>query len=238
MAEETLLDEEIPQAPPAAPEAQPDEGIRSWYKRNTKRSIRALIGASIILIVAAIVLWILAELPFLARMQTFNGALVIPGFGGLWIASFMFIWLIPMREVSFRGQESMERMEAKLQTTMDEKFIPAIEAWRRIGERMEKETIPKFEKFLVRAETALAQVQKSTQNLEEKAEPAIRDLRHLETHVDAYIQAGLLNDIRDAAESLKNFMGVQGAPMDLDRAIENLNQPRNGPAVPGYGRRA
>lgn len=190
---------------------RPAEGIRSWYKRKTRKAIVGLIGATVILIVAATLVWVFAPMAGIARAQTFNGALTIPGFGGLWIASFMFIWLIPMREVSFRGQESMERMEAKL--------IPAIETWQRVGDRFERVILPKLEE-------AIDTTQRTAQLIEKKAAPAIEIARRIEANIEAELTTGLLQEIRSAAQSVNLVvMSKEGTPTppSVDRALEALN---------------
>lgn len=206
----------------------PPDGIRAWYKKNTRRAIRGLIGATVVLLMAVVLVWLFAPLDKLQHAQTFNGALTIPGFGGLWIASFMFIWLIPMREVSFRGQESMERMESKLQTTMDDHLIPAIQTWQRVGERLEKVILPKFE-------SAIDSAERAAQLIEKKAVPAIDIARRIEANVEAELATGLLQELRSAAQSVNLLvMTKEGVPVppDVDRALAALGNngktPRGG----------
>lgn len=124
------------------------EGIRAWNERTTRKARVALVGATAILAAVAVIFWTYAPLEMTARLQTFNGAITIPAAGGIWIAAFMAIWLIPMRELSFRGQESLERMEVRIQDAIDKRMGPAIDTWQRIGDRVEKELMPKFEASL------------------------------------------------------------------------------------------
>lgn len=196
------------------------EPLRAWYKNKTRNAIRGLIGASVITIVGAVLLWVLAEMPFLARMQTFNGAIIIPAFGGIWIASFMFIWLIPMRELSFRGQESFDRSEEKLKTAID-KILPAVEVWQRIGERVEKELLPKIEKTL--------------EDARQRVGPAAESVRRLENSVEGHV--GLLaKDVKEATQSIKRFFGPQGEPPDPAAAADFMGQqPSNGKQHVGQG---
>jgi hypothetical protein len=88
------------------------EGIRAWYANRTRTALRGVILATLISALIAAVGFVAVPRDLVLHAQVFNGAFVIPVFGGIWIAAFVILWLIPMREVSFRGQESMERMEA------------------------------------------------------------------------------------------------------------------------------
>ncbi len=195
------------------------EPLRAWYKRRTRTAIRALIFASLITIVAAVLLWVLAELPFLARMQTFNGAIIIPAFGGIWIASFMFIWLIPMRELSFRGQESLDRTEDRMKEAV-ETFAPVAKVWERIGKRVEEEILPKIEKTLDDAHTAIAEARA-------RVGPAAESIRRVENNLEGKI--GLLaTEVEGATRSIKKFFGPQGEPPDIAAAASYVANPPNG----------
>ena len=200
-------------------DVQKNESLRQWYTRKTRPAIRALLLASLVTVVAGVLLWILADLPFLARMQTFNGAIVIPAFGGIWIASFMFIWLIPMRELSFRGQESLDRTEARMEKAIDEKLVPAVEVWTRIGERVEKELLPRLEKVAKEAEARIG--------------PTAQSVRRMENQAEAHLGL-LVTEVREAAGSIKKFFGPKGAPPDYAAAAEYLAEtnPKNGTSVP------
>lgn len=195
-----------------APTPQEDS-LRSWYTRKTRTAFRALIGATLITITAAVLLWVMADLPFLSRMQTFNGAIVIPAAGGIWIASFMYIWLIPMRELSFRGQESLDRTEERMKQALEEKLLPAAEVWTRIGKRVEEELLPRVEKVVKEAELRMGPTAESVRRLENTAEGKL----------------GLLvTDVRAAADSVKKFFGPQGKPADLNGAFDFMTKPTNG----------
>lgn len=87
-----------------------EESIRAWYDRKTRHARMGLgIGAAAIL-VFAVIFFLLAPSWLNLKLQVFNGAVTIPFFGGLWLAAFIIIWLVPMREVGFRSQEVMEKM--------------------------------------------------------------------------------------------------------------------------------
>ena len=194
----------------------PNETMRQWYTRKTRGALRALFASTAIVLVAAVLLWTLAEMEFLARMQTFNGALIIPCFGGIWIAAFLFIWLIPMRELSFRGQESLDRMEVRTQKALEEEFIPAARVWKRIGERVEQDLLPRLEKIAKEAEARIG--------------PTAESVRRMENMADGKLGL-LVTDVREAAGAVKKFFGPQGAPADLDSALGLMSQPKNGQPV-------
>lgn len=195
------------------------EPLRAWYTRKTRSAKFALFGATIITASAAVLLWILAELPFLSKMQTFNGAIVIPAAGGIWIAAFMYIWLIPMRELSFRGQESLDRTEARMKMAV-EKIMPAVEIWTRIGTRVETVLLPKLEKL---ADDA----QKTSGMIQGKVGPVYESVRRAENTVHG--QVGLLaTEVGEAAKSVKKFFGPQGAPADVGEAVRFMAAPKPG----------
>ena len=190
-----------------------EESLRQWYTRKTRIALRSLIGASVITATAAVLLWVLAELPFLARMQTFNGAIIIPAAGGIWIASFMYIWLIPMRELSFRGQESLDRTEERMRKAFEDDLLPTAAVWKRIGDRVEQELLPRLEKVAKEAEARIV--------------PAAQSVRRFENNAEG--QLGLLvTEVRGAADSIKRFFGPQGAPADVNAAMNFINKPENG----------
>ena len=210
----------------SGPMPNPKEGIRAWYKKSTRRAMRGLVWATAILVTVIVLVWMFAPLAKLQHAQTFNGALTIPGFGGLWIASFILTWLIPMREVSFRGQESMERMETQVINRMEEKLVPAIETWQRIGTKVEEKLIPRFEKFLEEAEKAAEQLSSSAKNIEDKAAGALATIDKLES-------SRIIEEVREATAAMKSFVAPQGAPPS-DRAVMRslgMQTPANGAPV-------
>jgi hypothetical protein len=118
---------------------QKKESIREWYRRTTSRARGAILWATVISVALMGVMWALASLHVLQRIQTFNGALTVPLLGGVWILSFIFMFLIPSREASFRGQESLEQMVELIRETVSKKVDPAVLIWKSIGERVQSE---------------------------------------------------------------------------------------------------
>ncbi len=112
------------------------KGVRAWYEETTRRARRALGVASVLAVAGVLGFYSFAPEHVTLKLQILNGAWTIPAFGGLWLAAFIFIWLLPMREVSFRGQESMEDLCRKVDDSMGT-ALRALEPWRRLGERLE-----------------------------------------------------------------------------------------------------
>jgi len=96
------------------------ESARQWYIRTTRRSMRILYVATVVITAGAVTFFAFAPDRLNLKLQIFNGAVTIPAYGGLWLASFILIWLVPMRELGFRGQESMERMESRFREIQKE----------------------------------------------------------------------------------------------------------------------
>lgn len=90
-----------------------NESIREWYKKTTKKSMLGLVWAGVLSSIGAILFYVLVPKSGHLSLQIFNGAITIPVAGGIWIVSFILMWLVPMRETAFRSQESMERMESR-----------------------------------------------------------------------------------------------------------------------------
>ena len=212
-------------------------GIRAWYERSTKRARRALVWATLIMAIGMFVFWTCVPSAWAARLQTANGAYTIPAFGGLWIAAFMFIWLIPMRELSFRGQESIERTEMRLKDTIakwdeivDRKILPAVATWQRIGTAIETEVLPHAEKTIQEIETAAhvvtekaGQIEKRAHDLQSKAEPGIDSVKRIAGQFERHIVTGLLDKMQTVLEAMAMMngftFGKPGSKPDISRAL-------------------
>ena len=124
-------------------------------------------------------------------------------------------------------------MEGRLDATLKDKLVPTIETWHRIGDKVQNEILPRLEKLLERAEGTLDQVSKSARTVEDKTSSVLGTLKNLGLKVDAHLSAGILQDVHEAAQAMKGFMEVQGAPPSSDRALRSLEmRGGNGPAVP------
>lgn len=114
------------------------ESIRQWYERTTLKSKRILLWVGMASMILGVLSYCYSPYGFHVHLQTFNGAFTIPVAAGLWLVAFVVIWLVPMREVSFRGQDAFEDMQDKVNDLVGE-VRSMIEQWRRIGDRVEKQ---------------------------------------------------------------------------------------------------
>jgi len=183
---------------------QPKEGVRAWFQRTTSKSKKICAIASGCSGVLMAAMWIFAPTATLAKIQTFNGALTVPLFGGLWIYMFIYGFLIPSREASFRAQESLE--------SGLELLTGAAKIWERVGLQVEKE----FPLMLQKINTAvddLRNTAKSIQAAVEKnesflqdAKPALDSLKAIEVRIEHEMKAGIVEDFRMAIDSVKMMM--------------------------------
>lgn len=200
------------------PDGRP-EPLRVWYTRSTRKAIRSLLAATVIAVLGMVAFWVFVPPDISSRIQTANGAYTIPMFGGLWIAAFMFIWLIPMRELSFRGQESLDRTEDRMKDTIA-RITPVVEVWERVGKKVEGEILPKFDKMIDEARAAIRETR-------DRVGPASASVRRVENIVEGKI--GVLSaDVQSASHAIQKFFGPQGAPPDPEAAARFMRAPTNG----------
>jgi hypothetical protein len=98
-----------------------EESIRHWYDRTTSRARKLLLWSSIIAVIGGVFFFSFASQKAATFIQTANGAVTIPIAGGIWIASFVYIFLVPSREVGFRSQEWIEMAVTMMQKTIDKR---------------------------------------------------------------------------------------------------------------------
>lgn len=185
--------------------AEKPESIRDWYERTTKNSRIGFVVMTIVAFSIMAAMWIFASMPTLSRIQTFNGALTVPLIGGLWIFAFIFMFLVPSREASFRAQEAIEGLIAKA--------MPAIKVWERLGLQVEKEypeVRKKVEESLVELRKTAVRVEKALEDnaaFVTEAKPVLEALKRIEDR----IEADLLDDMKDMVEAVKRMSGVPPA---------------------------
>lgn len=209
------------------------EGIRDWYRRSTKKALRSIYFATAALLIVAVGFWFLAPLSTLMRMQTFNGALTIPLAGGLWIAAFMLVWLIPMREISFRGQESLDRTEERIVRALEDRFNPALDTWKRIGDRVENELLDQMKGAVAdmrrvadRLDHAMNGAESRAREIEEKYGPTAERLKTIASHVEEAFQGGVLKEMRDAAQAIRRLNGLEAPRPDPTQALDIIRKRR------------
>lgn len=98
-----------------------------------------------------------------------------------------------------------------------EKLMPVVDTWARIGERLEKTTIPQFEKMI-------AQCADTERKLDSKVSAAVEDARRVTRHVEGELATGILTEIRQAADAVK-MLGMQHAPPPMPAAGPRVGQP-------------
>lgn len=212
-----------------APEAvAARETIRQWYDRTTRNVRKAIIWATLVAFVFAGAMYGLASFSFLARLQTFNGAFTIPIAALIWMVTFVYIFLVPSREASFRGQEWIEAMVRLVEETVRTQVAPAAMVWRRVGERVEVEmplmlTDLRSGLDVVRSSAAkLEAAVAKNEKLSEDAAPAIEALKRIEARLEMEIQTGIFDEVRAAARAVKNFTGPAPAAADLPNMSKAL----------------
>lgn len=146
------------------------EGIREWYDRTTKMARKSLLIAAISLTSFSVVFYVLASQPLLTKLQTFNGAITIPGFGALWLGTFICIWMLPIREVSFRSHEAMEKMEARADG-MQDRIDKIMDKFEKKLDSITDEDIKKMKKILdkgAKSVTPLPYKRRDSNEIQEK----------------------------------------------------------------------
>lgn len=207
-----------------------NETIREWYHRTTNKWMKGLIGATCIALVSAVFLYALATTPFLAKLQTFNGAMTIPVAGAIWLLSFVYIFLVPNREVGFRSMESLERMEDRVSETLEKKLLPAVEVWKRVGEAVEAEIknglIKELREAVQEFRATCKRLEKAAQDgetLAKDAKPVIEALKRLEGRVEEQIESGFFDDARAAISSVRELTLPKDAELpSIDTALAGI----------------
>jgi hypothetical protein len=127
------------------------ESIRSWYRRTTRAALIALVWSAIAAGILSVAAFFFMPQDAIVKVQTFNGAFTVPVFGGLWIASFIFLWLNPSREVMFRSQEGMDRMEARF----DDRLVRLDRVISYLEQAVDKDVLGKVERGITSIEGAV-----------------------------------------------------------------------------------
>jgi len=205
------------------PVAEKPESIRQWYNRTTSKMRSWLAVMTAFSIIGGVTFFCLVPHTASMRLQTFNGAITIPIAALIWILAFVYIFLVPSREVGFRGQESIEQTVDLLNTAVKKNIEPALEIWQRIGKRMEEElnsglldqikgTIKDLRdatsKITNSAETSngeLKKVSDDTKKFVEDAKPAIDALKRIQERIESGLSGSFVDDLQAAVASMKHL---------------------------------
>lgn len=189
--------------------AKKSEGVRTWYERTTKKSRRTFIIATACTVMLMAMMWTFAPLSTLKRIQEFNGALTLPMFGGLWLYMFIFMFLVPSREASFRGQEALEEGIEFLRGVAD--------VWKKVGADVERELplmVKNVNDTISEIRTAVKNLEASSTNgskFVDDARPVLESLKEIEARLEKEIKTGIVEDIRLAIDAVKTMMPPPGA---------------------------
>jgi hypothetical protein len=238
------------------------ETIRNWYDRTTRKTRKVIVWASVFAAISAVFFYFTVPPAYTLRLQVFNGAWVIPIAALIWIVAFVWIFLIPSREVGFRSQESLERTMEMVSRAVDESIKPALKVWQQLGERLEAELdggmITEFQDAIRALKETAERVQASTasstgdlrttsieiKKFSEDIRPAIAALKRIEGHLEGEIKDGFFDQARMAMESIRHLGGgpapsrkaqvpaAASKAPDLDFALKLVSKKSSAPAVP------
>lgn len=173
------------------------EPIRAWFERKTKKVRKAILWAGLFSVIGSPIAFIFMPDRHIATLQVFNGAITIPVFAGLWMVSFVFLFLLPTREASFRSQEGIDESKDMLRKAIDEKVGPAMTSLdnvcARVNSYLDTGVVEKFEKA----------VEESRKAIHERIVPAADCLNRVGQRIEASIvNSKLLEEVREAASAM------------------------------------
>jgi len=223
------------------PPVQKKESVRQWYHRTTSGARKFLLMFSAVAVAAAVVLFICAPQSLHQSLQQFNGAYVIPVAGGIWILGFLYIFLIPQREVGFRSQEFIESMSNSVKDTIEREIVPAVTLWKRVGEKIEAELpgmITQVKDGMKQATATMEDLRAAAKRLNdavdmngkivEDTKPAIEALKRIEAKVEVAIRGGLFEKVDTALDSVRSLGGLppkeEEEQPNMDWALESIRR--------------
>jgi len=98
----------------------------------------------------------------------------------------------------------------RIDRVIESKLMPVVDTWARIGDRLEKHTIPQFEK-------AIVQLNASEQKIDAKISSTVEGIKRVQQHIEGELATGILREIREAAQVVK-LMGMQHSPPPMPLA--------------------
>ena len=129
-----------------------EKSIRKWYEAKTRRAIKWLVGFGVVSLLVGVVLFALLPDAVTLKLQVFNGAYTIPIGALIWLVIFTLIWMMPIREISFRTFESTEALREEIKAAIKDEIHPSVKRFEKIADQLEE----KFEdRFLDRVDEAL-----------------------------------------------------------------------------------
>lgn len=141
----------------------------------------------------------------------------------------------------------VKEFEDKIDRIVQDKIMPVVDTWARIGKRIEEKTIPEFEKMI-------AQCGDTEKKLDAKVSSTMEGIKRVQQQIEGELSTGLLKEVREAAQVLK-LAGMQhaappmpstvtpGAPVlgkslkpapgvrDFSSVLNSLDKNKNGTAV-------
>lgn len=220
------------------------ETIRTWYDRTTRKTRKIIGWTSIIGAVSAVFFFFYVPPAYTLRLQVFNGAWVIPIAALIWIVAFVWIFLIPSREVGFRSQEALDRTTEMLKDAVETSIKPALEVWQRLGRRLEAELeaglLVEFREAIKTLRETAQKVQASTESstgdlkatsaelraFTSDVKPAIDALKRIQTNLEHEIKDGFFDQARLAMESIRHLGGGPASKKgpDLNAALHTVGK--------------
>lgn len=215
--------------------SEEQESIRSWWTKKTKKVGRMILVSSIISMIGALMFFRYAPAEIVSRIQAFNGAMTIPVAGAIWLAAFVFQFLIPSREVAFRSQETLERTEKRLAESlgalnsfMKDQAVPAVEACRHMAHLFETQYFKDIQSTIYVCQYAAKNAVETAKKTETMAVeihrdalPAIASAARILATLEKALDGGILDRLNQAVETASTLGPVKGgatAP-DLARSI-------------------
>lgn len=104
----------------------------------------------------------------------------------------------------------VQEVSARAERIINEKLMPVVETWARIGKRLEEKTIPEFEKMV-------AQCGDTEKKLDAKVSSTMEGIKRVQQQIEGELSTGLLKEVREAAEVLK-LAGMQHAAPPMPAA--------------------
>lgn len=207
-------------------EEKKKERIRDWYRRTTGRSIRILFWITGVALIGMVAAHFLMPYEMLHKTQIFNGALTLPILGGIWIFFFIYGFLMPSREASFRAQETLEDGVTIIDRLIKERLEPAAQVWQRIGEKLEKAM---NEGLLTEVKSVIEELKQAAKKVEEgngeikalsaDVKPMVQKLREVQERLE---EKNFLTDLHEGVKALRDLGRPIGpihstTPDDIDK---------------------